>query len=1084
MMYSASLQRLKSLFGIMLVLLQAAVVFAQESMISFDHLFLQHGLSQSIVNCVLQSQDGYLWIATEEGLNKYDGYEFTVFRHEPDNPYSLSYNEVTALCEDQRGYIWVGTFSGGLNRFDKSRERFTRYMPDRDNANSVSHVKINALHLDRSDRLWIGTDGGLDCLTGESSFVHYRNRAKDRHSLSHNTVKAICADSWGRLWVGTDRGLNLLDAQRRQFQRYLHDPRDPNSLAHDSILSLYIDKQNRLWIGSNGGGLDRITLADSAADRLVCRHYRHKPGQLNSLPNDQVACITQDRDGLYWIATANGLSLFDADKEIFDNYYNDALDARSVSSNEIRHVYEDRSGLLWIGTYSGGLDRINRNKKMFKTYRHETGNPDTPGHNIIWAFYEDSDSVIWIGTHNGLDRWDRRHNRFRHYRHSEENPHSLSHNVVRVILRDRDGHYWIGTNGGGLSRFDPRTERFVTYRHHPRIKGSLAHDEIRAIYQDRRGDIWIGTYGGGLDRVIPSESPRFLHYRFSPARPAGLSSDYIRAIFEDRQGELWIATQGGGLNRLNRERDAFTHFRKMEGDSTGLNTDFTFCIHEDRRGDLWFGTWGGGVNKFEREKNNFIKYTVKDGLLNNSVYAILEDSLGCLWMTTNAGISRFDPQTGLFRNFTVDDGLQSNEFNGGASLHARTGEFFFGGIAGFNVFFPQEIRDNPFIPPIVITAFRKMNQRAFDAKLLSAAPHLQLDHRDYFFSFDFSALDFTAPKKNQYAYKMEGLDPDWIRTDANKRTATFTTLAPGDYVFRVKGSNADGVWNEAGCSIPITILPPYWQTWYFRLAAALVVIGLIFFLLHRHLRTVAMKSELAAAHHAQMSIMPAADPQVPGFDISGICLPANEVGGDFFDFFWFGQTQNRFGIAIGDVSGKAMESAMTAVMASGMIYAKIDEDLSISEIMSRLNRPMFLKTERKMFTALCLAALDIQARTFIFTNAGLIEPMLVSERGVTSLAAGGSSHPLGLVEKFKYQEHSVNLHGGDVIVLCTDGITEAFDSDRKPYGEERLQRLLREMNTTELSSAAVKAHILADVHRFTGNTSQHDDMTVVVIKVV
>jgi serine phosphatase RsbU (regulator of sigma subunit) len=360
---------------------------------------------------------------------------------------------------------------------------------------------------------------------------------------------------------------------------------------------------------------------------------------------------------------------------------------------------------------------------------------------------------------------------------------------------------------------------------------------------------------------------------------------------------------------------------------------------------------------------------------------------------------------------------------------------------------------------------------------------LKLSHKDYVFSFEFAALDFTAPMKNRYAYKMEGLDHDWIYTDAKKRFATYTKLAPGNYRFRVKGSNNDGLWNESGTSLAISIHPPVWRTKWFQTLIALLAAGVIGFGFRQRVKHVRMKTELKTAHEAQMSIMPQADPHIEGFDISGVCLPANEVGGDFFDYLWLDEARTKFGIVIGDVSGKAMQAAMTAVMTSGMIYAKSDEELSIKEIMTRLNRPMYAKIKRQMFTALCFAAFDVKTKELTFTNAGLIEPLLKRGESAVYLEAAGCKHPLGVTKDDCYEEKRLPLQSGDVLVFVTDGVIEERNSAGEMYGEVSLKALLEWMTTSFLSAKEIKEGIITGVRRFSGLTTQDDDMTVIVVKV-
>ncbi len=1050
-----------------------------------------------------------MWFGTEDGLNQYDGYTFTVIRNNPDDPNSLSYNNITSIFEDRSGILWIGTFYGGLNKYDPQTKRFFRYQHDPNNLNSLSNNNINVIIQDKSGDLWIGTDGGLNKLippvpsasgseSEESllSFVRFQNDPNNPNSLSHNIVRSIYEDESGNLWIGTDGGLNKFipsenEGPSASLIHYQNNPQNPNSLSHNEVYSIFEDRSGVLWIGTKGGGLNRF---DRQKNQFT--HYRHSPNNPKSLSHDEVYEIYEDRSGILWIGTnGGGLCIFNREDEEFIAYQHDPSDRTTISNNEIRAIYEDRSGLLWIGTYGGGIDKVDKGKRQFTLYEPNPRDPNSLSHPIVWSIYEDEAGVLWIGTHGGgLNRFDRRRNQWKHYRHNAEDPNSLSNDIVRVVYEDRSGMLWLGTHGGGINQFDRKTEKFTRYLNDPNDSTSLSRNEIRVIYEDRSGVLWIGTYGGGLDRLVPGDKPgsppTFVHYRNDSNNPNSLSNDFIRVIYEDRSGVFWIGTEGGGLDKLDRESETFTHYRSDPNNPNSLNNDYIFSIHEDQSGFLWLGTWGGGLNKLvpsdsEGSHPTFIHYTEKDGLPNDAVYGILEDEQGNLWLSTNNGLSKFDLKTGAFKNYSAEDGLQGNEFNGGSFYKSRSGEMFFGGIEGFNAFYPDQIKDNPYVPPIVITAFQKLNKEVEFEKPILVIKELELSYKDYVFSFEFAALDFTAPEKNMYAYKMEGLDEDWIYTSSKKRFATYTTLAPGTYTFRVKGSNNDGVWNEKGTAMQIIITPPIWKTSWFQSIAALLLLGLAYILFRRRLKNIRLKTELQAARYAQMSIMPQADPQIEGFDISGICIPANTVGGDFFDYFWLNKERTKFGIAIGDVSGKAMESAMTAVMTNGMIYAKVEaHDISIKEMMTSLNHPMYLKTDKKMFTALCLVSLDIKTRELILTNAGLIEPLLKSSDSIEYIESVGSKHPLGLVENVTYQEKKVQLKSGDILIFLTDGIPEAQNNARELYSDEKIKSQFQKLDTSTLSAKEIKEKIIDDVRRFSGTAAQHDDMTMVVVKCV
>lgn len=1055
---------------------------AQDDTIIFTQLSIEEGLSQSIVECITQDNRGFMWFGTEDGLNRFDGYNITVLRHNSKDPNSLSYNEIRSLLADRSGILWIGTFHGGLDSYDPISRQFTHYRHDPNDSTSLSHNIVHTIYEDRSGVLWAGTSGGLNRFDAQSgSFVRYQHDPGDPNSLGDGAIHAICEDQSGALWVGTDGGgLNKFDAPNNRFIRYTVDPNDSNTLSHNSVRSLHADQSGILWVGTNGGGLDKL---DIAGERFT--HYHHDPGDRHSLSHDQVYSIYEDQSGILWIGTnGGGLNKFYKETGKFIRYMNDPNDLNSIGYNEIRVIYEDRSGVIWIGTYGGGVNKFDRKRKRFNLYRPDLGNPNSLSQDIVWTIYEDAKGLLWIGTHGGgLDRFDRSNGRFTHYFHDPADPSSISGNIVRVVYEDRSGTLWVGTHGGGICSFDRRTERFTAYHHVPGDPGSLSHDEIRSMYEDRRGMLWIGTNGGGLNK-FDRTAGRFTTYRNDPADSNSLSNDFVRVIHEDARGNFWIGTQGGGLNKFDRERETFTHYRADIEDSTALNNDFIFSIHEDNSGILWMGTWGGGLNKFDPARGIFKSYTTADGFESDAIYGALEDDQGNLWISSNNGLSRFDPRTEAIKNYSVEDGLQSNEFNGGSFFKSKSGEMFFGGIYGFNSFYPQEITDNPYPPQIVITSFLKMNKEADLPAPISELEELTLSYQDYIFAFEFAALDYAAPRKNLYAYKMEGLHGDWIYTDSSKRFATFTTLSPGRYTFRVKGSNNDGVWNAEGTSIRVIITPPFWSTWWFRGMLVLSVLSIAYALYRWRLGSVRMATELKTAHAAQMSIMPQSDPEVDGFDISGACIPANDVGGDFYDLFWHDDDRTRLCITIGDVSGKAMEAAMIAVMSNGMVYSRADETSLPGEVLTHLNRPICMKTGDTMFTALFLASLDVSSKTLTYSLAGMNVPVLKSGASTGSISSKKAGPPLGAFCESGYADETMQFKTGDVLILFTDGIIESQNSSGDFYDDERLLALIRRLPTDSLSARQIKDAIIKDVNAFVGNAVQQDDMTIVVVKCI
>ncbi len=799
------------------------------SAITFEQLSLQHGLSQSIVKSIVQDRLGFMYFGTEDGLNRYDGYHFSVIRHDPGNANSLSYNDISALCADSRGYIWAGTFNAGLNRYDPASGNVLRFRHDLNNPGSLSHDNILAIVEDRTGNIWVGSERGLNRLVpGAAAGGGYRierflHDPDDSSSLSHDQIYALCLDRNGVLWVGTGGGLNRLEHGKDgvlRFSHFRHDEKDPSSLSDDSVRSILQDHRGEIWVGTQRG-LNRLIRRDNG---MAFTHFLHDPGNGNSLSHDQIYALQEDKDGALWVGTnGGGICLFDRKKNVFSRNRHDPLNLRSISYDEIRAIFRDRQGIMWIGTYGAGINKVVRGTNQFVHFAHIPNNPDSIGHAIVWAIYEDDGGVLWIGTHGGgLDRLDRKSGRFRHYRSDPSRKESLSADIVRVLCDAGGGDLWIGTHGGGICRFDPGTERFRVYRHDPRDPSSLAHDEIREIYRDRSGTVWVGTYGHGLDR-LDEATGTFTHFRNVPGDPDSLSNDSVRVIHEDEKGNFWIGTEGGGLNLFDRKAGTFRTYGT--GPNARITIDYVFAIHEDWDGVLWLGTLGVGLTRFDPRKKTFKSYTIREGLPNNYVFGILEDESGNLWLSTSNGLAMFDPKRETFRVFGVADGLQDREFNGGSYFLSRSGEMFFGGINGFNAFFPSRIQANSYVPPVVIESFQKFNKDFDFGRPVHELEKINLSYKDTVFSLEFAALDFTAPAKNQYAYKMEGLNKEWIATGSEKRFAHFTTVPPGRYVFRVKGSNSDGIWNEAGASLKIVIAPPFWQTWWFRVP---VFLGLLF----------------------------------------------------------------------------------------------------------------------------------------------------------------------------------------------------------------------------------------------------------------
>ncbi|MFC2084960.1 SpoIIE family protein phosphatase, partial [Bacteroidota bacterium] len=771
-----------------------------------------------------------------------------------------------------------------------------------------------------------------------------------------------------------------------------------------------------------------------------------------------------------------------------------------ISNNYIRCIYRDDAGISWVGTWGGGINKIVKTKQHFTLYQNDPNSSSSLGHNRILELYPDNNGYIWIGTDGGgLNRFNKEDESFIHYKKQLNNPFSLSNNYVISIAQDLSDNFWIGTWGGGINKFNEKTGKFIRFLYDPDDSNSISNNIILHIICDSEGHLWFGTNGGGLCKIESSElnaaSPKIKRYHHDRNNPNSLNSDFIRILLEDDEGNIWIGTTNAGLNKYQKRSQSFESYIYDPEDSSSISSNYINTIYQPvyDKDIMWIGTFNGGLNKlvkgYKDSPSKFEHYTIEHGLPSNNIYAIIEDDNENLWISTGNGISRFNPSEGVFYNFDVRDGLQGNDFSVGVVCKGNEGELYFGGINGFNAFYPTKIKKNLNPPEIVLTDLKIFNESVSPGPFspikvsLNETNEVELSYSQDSFLFEFSALDLTFPYRNRYAYMLEGFNEDWIYTDASRRYASYTSLSPGEYIFRVKGSNSDGVWNNEGKTVKVTIVPPFWNTWWF-LTLSLIIIGIIAFIsFNRRFKNVRMKIELKAAHNAQMSIMPQSDPKLKTLDISGICTPANEVGGDFFDYLWLDEHKTKFGIAVGDVSGKAMTSAMTAVMTNGMLLSTVGEGKSVGKIMTDLNYPVFLKTDRKMFIALCLVSINIEDLEMSVTNAGLVHPIIKSGKNIDFIESVGPKFPLGAIINTKYEERKIKLKKDDVIILYSDGISEAQNNAKEFFGTERVINLLNNLNTSKLNAKEIKTKFINAINEFCGNAQQHDDLTIVIVKI-
>jgi len=815
----------------------AGFVGAETKPIRFESLTPGHGLSQGTVLAIHQDSQGFMWFATEDGLNRYDGYAFTVFKHDPDDPGSLPNDFVFAIDEDAAGDLWVASEGGGVVRWERKTGRFAR-------VTGLGSERVRALLIDGAGTVWIGTrDAGVDRLDPRTGEVrHYRQDASPG-SLANDSVFALYEDGEGTVWVGTDGGLSRYDPASDSFTHHSHDPRDPRSLSESRVRSI-AEGPGVLWIGTSERGVNRLERETGRVTR-----YRHDPDQPSSLSSDKVLALLRDDAGRLWIGSAAGLDLWRPETQGFGHYRHNPANPHGLSDDSIMSLYEDPGGVLWVGTRNGGVNKWNPATWSFGHHAVDPSDPQSLSDDNVMSFAEDAEGRLWIGTFGGgLNVVDRASGRYSHLRHDPQDPRSLSDDRVMALLRDRRGRLWVGTFRGGLNRLEPGAQRFTHYRHDPNDPASLGSSAIMSLFEDASGALWVGTYGGGLNRLDPG-SGRVVRYQRDPSDPSSLSSDVVTSIVEDASGALWAGTDGGGLNVLDPETGVFRSFRHDAAERTSLSSDTIYALHLDESDNLWIGTRGGGLDMLDlgtwrqgSGEARFSNYSEREGLPNDSVYGIRPDSPGRLWLSTNAGLARFNPETGSVRSYNESHGLQGSEFHFGSHYASPRGELFFGGTGGFNAFFPDQLKSNMHQPPVVLTGFLKLNQPALLDTPVHLASSFVLGHEDDVVSFEFAALDYAAPERNRYAYKLEGFDADWVDADRIRRV-TYTNLRPGDYVFRVRAANNDGVWNEAGLALPVRVLPPPWRTWWAHLAYVLLLAGAVYSFVRHHQRKVEREAE-------------------------------------------------------------------------------------------------------------------------------------------------------------------------------------------------------------------------------------------------
>ncbi|MBN2532663.1 MAG: SpoIIE family protein phosphatase [Spirochaetales bacterium] len=1063
--------------------------------------------------------------------------------HQIDNKQGLFAPNIGAIIQDNKGFIWIGSFNAALFRYDG--KNFKVYKNNPDDPHSLPALKISCMYLDKYNTLWIGMINGIVAFNLEKeTFTHYTNKPDDPYSVSGGEVTSICEDT-GSLWIGTSQGgLCVFHYDTGKFSCYNHNPANTDSVASNTITSLCKDKADMLWIGTDVGAdmLNRETGEFT--------HFTHNPQDSYSLSNNYVNCIITDRSGRVWIATNNGLNEFDYNQNQFRRYFKekesgekewpavsliyegpvsgklwsvienelyefdrekkkfifisraDSEDPGSISISSIYTIFEDASGILWIGGFAGYLNTAKLVKKNFINYMNDPDNPYSITGGEVHSIDSDASGLIWIATvGGGINGLDRKTGKVMYrYKHDPANPSGLMDDRAYSVFIDSSRTLWAGTFGG-INRLNKNTNTFVHYTEGVSNVKNRNYRLVFCIYEDHEGDIWAGGLGG-LSRY-DRQKDQFIPYRNDPDNPKSMHDNNVFSIIQDRSGTFWIGSVGGmmpGFTRFDKQKEEFTHYLNDPLNPNSISTNIVYHIYEDEdeEGILWLST-KKGLNRFDMKSEKFSVFTEHDGLAGTQVIGVIGGNDGNLWISCLGGISKFDKKNGTFRSYDETDGLSGDYFTHG-NLKTGDGQLFLGGGHGVTAFYPEEIVDNPYIPPIAITEMMLFNKivpigkiedgRSILEKSVTQTGEIELLYKDYVFSFEFAALSFVDSHKNQFAYIMDGFEKEWNYA-GTRNFVTYTNLDAGKYTLKVKASNNDGVWNEQGISLKIKVLPPFWGTWWFQaliiillvMLVAAVFIFTVFKLKSRH-KAQMIKREIEIARNIQTSLLPDLNLiNDTGYEFEGNMIVAEPVGGDYYDVIK--GIDGRLWLGIGDVSGHGISAGLIMMMAQVAIHNLIGNVPGITpvDLLTQVNKIMTKNIREKMKTNQYMTInFLVENNPGHFSFAGAHETILIHKAKTGDvIQVETDGFWLGILEDCALQisngKGDFQLEKNDTLLLYTDGVIEIMNKNHEQFDLNRVIEVMKNNceNPLKLKNA------LNDAHKDFGGI-QKDDIAFLICK--
>ncbi|MEO7766168.1 MAG: two-component regulator propeller domain-containing protein, partial [Ferruginibacter sp.] len=818
----------------------AFLATSQQKQINFTSLTTEDGLSSNNVNTILKDRYGLVWFATDDGLDKFDGTRFSVYRHKPGDSASLQSNEILSLHEDKKGNLWVGTSGGSLSLYNRKKDCFSHYA-SKESPNSIRNNVIRAIYCDYKGDIWIAHFDGIDILDPQTKTLIPIPFITKNSSASHPTHgKCLFEDSRKQMWIGTNQGLYKYSPGTKSFTLFTHVNADSLSLSGNIINAIIEDNKGNIWIGTKEG----LSTIRPGANSF--KNFRHIDKAPTTLSSSEINAVAADGDNL-WIGTTDGLNIMNTKSGEITKFGLDHRNIHSLSAKAVRCIYIDKQGIYWLGTISGGVDKYDKNLNLFNYVKSNVFDENGLNASIVTSFAEAEKGKVFIGTEGkGVSLFSPDTKLFQHFNLLSQRNGVGDRLSVLALQMTFKKQLLIGTSVDGLFALNPVSGKYSQY-----LQGTGAEDlnsnEIYSISKFSDGSIWIGSNGEGIN-VLNTDLKVIKRYTPNPKTSKDIKlpiNGYIRDIKEDKDGDVWVGTHGGGIAVLQPSTGKFTIYNTS---NSKLPNDKVLSILEDSRGQIWAGTFGGGLALFNKKNNQFSVFSEKEGLQNSTIYKVVEDKAGLIWVSTNKGISSIDPSTKNINNFNFHNGLQNNNFFHGSGIMLADGELFFGGLDGFNYFHPDYLIKNKNIPPVLLTDLRISNQSVNPSEHgpiqehISIAKEINLDYKQNF-ALDFVGLSYTTPELNRYKYKLGGYEKEW-NTVGNLTTATFTNLDPGDYVFEIRASNNDGVWNEKGASIKVHVHPPIWRTMYAYIFYVLLLIGSLLYLRHLGIRKIKKKFTL------------------------------------------------------------------------------------------------------------------------------------------------------------------------------------------------------------------------------------------------